>query len=59
MGLNGTWGGHPEAYAAAWLYDVNITIYSPKYTNAGGFLVFKAGGPNGTCNTPNAMWNIL
>ncbi len=36
-----------------------FTIYSPEYTNIGGFLVFKAGGPNGTCNTPNTMWNIL
>jgi hypothetical protein len=33
-------------------------IYSPEYTNTGGFLVFKVGGPNGTCNTPNVMWNI-
>ena len=58
MGQNGTWGGHPEVYAAAWFYDVNITIYSLKYTNTGGFLVYKVGGPKGTCNTPNAMWNI-
>jgi hypothetical protein len=28
MGQNSTWGGHPEVYAAAWFYDVNITIYS-------------------------------
>jgi hypothetical protein len=59
MGQNGTWGGHPEAYAAAWFYDVDITIYSPEYTNTGGFCVFKAGGPSGTCNTPHTMWNIL
>jgi hypothetical protein len=59
MGQNGTWGGHPEVYASAWFYDVDITIYSPEYTNTGGVLVFKAGGPNSTCNTPNAMWNIL
>jgi hypothetical protein len=58
MGQIGTWGGHPEIYAAAWYYDINITIYSPWYTNTGGFLVFKVGGPNGTYNTPNAMWNI-
>jgi hypothetical protein len=59
MGQNSTWGGHPEVYAADWFYDVNITIYSPEYTNTGGFLVFKAGGPKGICNTSNAMWNIL
>jgi hypothetical protein len=59
MGQNSTWGGHPEVYAAAWFYDADIIIYSAEYTNTGGFLVFKAGGPNATCNTPNAMWNIL
>ncbi len=48
MGQNGTWGGHPEVYAAAWFYDVDITINSPEYTNIGGFLVLKAGGPKGT-----------
>jgi hypothetical protein len=58
MGQNGTWGGHPEVYKAAWFYDIIITIYSPEYTNTGGFLVFKVGGPNTTCNTPNAMLNI-
>jgi hypothetical protein len=60
MGKNGTWGGHPDVYATAWFYDVYITIYSPspEYTNTGGFLVFKPGGPNGTCNTPTEMWNI-
>ncbi len=47
MGQNGTWGGHPEVYAAAWFYDVNIMTYSPEYINTCGFLVFKAGGPNG------------
>jgi hypothetical protein len=59
MGQNGAWGGHPEVYTAALFYDIDITIYSPEYTNTGRFLVFKAGGPKGTCNTPNAMWNIL
>jgi hypothetical protein len=34
-------------------------IYSLDYTNISGFLVFKAGGPNDTCITPNAMLNIL
>ncbi len=58
MGQNATWGDHPEVHAAAWFYDVNIMIYSPGYTNNGGFLDFKAGGPKGTCNTPNTMWNI-
>jgi hypothetical protein len=33
-------------------------IYSPEYTDTGEFLVFKAGGPKGTCNTSNAMWNV-
>jgi hypothetical protein len=59
MGQNSTWRGHPKVYAVAWFYDNDITIYSPEYTNTGGFLVFKAGGPSGTCNTPNGMWNIL
>jgi hypothetical protein len=58
MGQSGTWGGYLEVYAAAWFYDANIMIYSPGYTNTGGFLVFKAGGPKGACNTPNTMWNI-
>jgi hypothetical protein len=57
MGQNGTWGGHLEVYAAAWFFD--IIFYSLEYTNTGAFLVFKAGGPKGTCNTPNTMWNIL
>ncbi len=52
-GQNGIWGGHLEVYTAAWFYDNNITIYSPEYTNNGGFLVFKAGGPKGTYNTHN------
>jgi hypothetical protein len=26
MGQNGTWGGHPVLYAAAWFYHVDITI---------------------------------
>jgi hypothetical protein len=55
MGQNGR---YPEVYTAAWFYDINIMIYSPEYTNTGGFLVFKAGGPKGTCNIPNALWNI-
>ncbi len=59
IGQNSTWGGCLEVYAAAWFYDVDIRIYSPEYTNTGGFLIFKAGGPKGTCNTPNTMWNIL
>jgi hypothetical protein len=50
---------HGEVYAAAWFYDIDIMIYSPEYTDAGGFLLFKAGGPKGTCNTPNTIWNIL
>jgi hypothetical protein len=39
MVQNGEWGRNPELYAAAWLYGVNITIYSQEYTNTNGMLV--------------------
>jgi hypothetical protein len=41
---NGEWGGNSELYAAAWLYGVNITIYSQEYTNTNGMLVINADG---------------
>jgi hypothetical protein len=28
MGQKSTWGGQPEVYAAAWFYDIYITIYN-------------------------------
>ena len=45
MGQDGAWAGHPEIYAAAWCYKVDITIYSKDYTALGGSLVFKYSGP--------------
>jgi hypothetical protein len=44
MGQDGAWAGHPEIYAAAWCYKVDITIYSKDYTMLGGSLVFKSAG---------------
>jgi hypothetical protein len=44
MGQDGAWAGHPEIYAAAWCYNVDITIYSKDYTALGGSLVFKSAG---------------
>ncbi len=44
MGKDGAWAGHPEIYAAAWCYKVDITIYSKDYTVLGGSLVFKSPG---------------
>jgi hypothetical protein len=32
--------GHPEIYAAAMCYKVDITIYSKDYAELGGSLVF-------------------
>ena len=40
MGQDGAWAGHPEIYAAAMCYKVDITIYSKDYTEIGGSLVF-------------------
>ena len=45
MGQDGAWAGHPEIYAAAWCYKVDITIYSKDYTALGGSLVFTYSGP--------------
>ena len=58
MMKNGEWGGNPEVYAAAWLYGVNITIYSQEYTNTNGMLVINADGQQGAIDTVRAMWTI-
>ncbi len=42
MGQDGAWAGHPEIYAAAWCYKVDITIYSKDYAAIGGSLVFNS-----------------
>ncbi len=42
MGQDGAWAGHPEIYAAAWCYKVDIMIYSKDYTAMGGSLVFNS-----------------
>ena len=55
---NGEWGGNPELYAAAWLYGVNITIYSQEYTNTNGMLVINADGLQGAIDTVRAMWTV-
>ncbi len=41
MGQDGAWAGHPEIYAAAWCYKVDIRIYSKDYAAMGGSLVFN------------------
>ncbi len=43
-GQDGAWAGHPEIYAAAWCYKVDITIYSKDYAAMGGSLVFNTAG---------------
>ncbi len=58
MMQNGEWGGNPELYAAAWLYGINITIYSQEYTNTNGMLVINADGHQGNLDTARAMWTI-
>jgi hypothetical protein len=35
MGQDGAWAGHPEIYAAAMCYEVDITIYSKDYADIG------------------------
>ena len=40
MGQDGAWAGHPEMYAAAMCYKVEIKIFSKDYTEIGGSLVF-------------------
>jgi hypothetical protein len=59
MGQNGAWRGHPEVYAAAWCYGVDITIYSQEYAKTGGFLVLKGNGPNDKRNSICPMWFLL
>jgi hypothetical protein len=56
MGKNGSWGGHPEVHAAAWFYNLNITIYAKEYATTGGNIVFKADEPDANCNADCAMW---
>jgi hypothetical protein len=58
MVQNGEWGGNPELYAAAWLYGINITIYSQEYTNTNGMLVINTDGHQGVLDTAHAMWTI-
>ncbi len=59
MKQDGAWGGHPEVYAAAWFYCVDITIYAKEYTSTGGYLVFKGDGPDADCNADHPMWFLL
>jgi hypothetical protein len=59
MKQDGTWGGHPEVYAAAWFYCVDITIYAQEYTSMGGYLIFKGDGPDANCNADCPMWFLL
>jgi hypothetical protein len=44
MGQDGAWAGHPEIYAAAMCYKVDVTIYSKDYAEIGGSLVIKYAG---------------
>jgi len=44
MGQDGAWAGHPEIYAAAMCYKVDVTIYSKDYAEIGGSLVFMDAG---------------
>jgi hypothetical protein len=44
MGQDGAWAGHPEIYAAAMCYKVEVTIYSKDYAEKGGSLVISDGG---------------
>jgi hypothetical protein len=59
MVQNGEWGGNPELYAPAWLYGVNITIYSQEYTNTNGMIVINTDGHQGVLDMARAMWTIL
>ena len=43
MGQDGAWAGHPEIYAAAMCYKVDVTI-SKDYIEIGGSLVFTDAG---------------
>ena len=44
MGQDGAWAGHPEIYAAAMCYKVDVTIYSKDCAEIGGSLVFTDAG---------------
>jgi hypothetical protein len=44
IGQDGAWAGHPESYAAAWCYKVDIMIYSKDYAAMGESLVFNTAG---------------
>jgi len=44
MGQDGAWAGHPEIYAAAMCYKVDVTIYSKDYAEIEGSLVFTDAG---------------
>ena len=44
MGQDGAWAGHPEIYAAAMCYKVDVTIYSKDYEEIGGSLVIMDAG---------------
>jgi hypothetical protein len=59
MGQDGAWAGHTEIYAAAWCYEVDITIYSKDYTALGGSLVFKYAGPTDEVVRNRAMIYII
>jgi hypothetical protein len=57
MGQDSAWGGHPEVYAVAWFYGVDISIHAQEYVNTGGFLVFKRdGSKNNSSNPVCMMW---
>ena len=56
MVQHGEWGENLEVYAAAWLYGVNITIYSQEYTNTNGMLVINADGHQRDIVMVHAMW---
>ncbi len=58
MGKDGAWAGHPEIYAGAWCYKVDITIYSKDYTALGGSLVFKSAGTTEELACNQAMIHI-
>jgi hypothetical protein len=55
---DGAWAGHPEIYADAWCYKVDITIYSKDYTTLGGSLVFKSAGTKEELACNRAMIHV-
>jgi len=59
IGQDGASGCHPEVYAAAWFYGVNISIYAQENVNTVGFLVLKGDGPKeDSCNPIPTMWTL-